>query len=139
MIGLRIKNTSWDYAKFEVLAHTFIDVSDNNQGFAVLNDCKYGHSVQDNSLEINLLRSPADVDKEADLGKNTFTYAYYPHAESLANSDVIQKAHALNQKLVIIESDFIPLESESSLFRLSNDKVILQTIKFAEASDDIIP
>lgn len=132
------KNTSWDWAKFEVLAHTFIDISDNNHGFAVLNDCKYGHSVQDNSLEINLLRSPADVHKEADLGTHTFTYAYYPHSNSLQNSVVIQKAHALNQKLVLLESDLIPAQDQDSLFNLSNDKVILQTIKYAEAGEDII-
>lgn len=132
------KNTSWDWAKFEVLAHSFIDISDNNHGFAVLNDCKYGHSVQDNSLEINLLRSPADVHKEADLGIHTFTYAYYPHSENLQNSDVIQKAHSLNQKLVLIESDLIPTQAESSLFNLSNDNIVLQTVKYAEEGDDVI-
>ncbi len=132
------KNTSWDYAKFEVLAHSFIDISDNNHGFAVLNDCKYGHSVQDDSLEINLLRSPADVDKEADLGKHTFTYAFYPHTGNIANSDVIQQAHSLNQKLVLLESDLIPQESQSSLFSLSNDGIILQTVKFSEVGNDII-
>ena len=132
------KNTSWDWAKFEVLAHTFIDVSDNYHGFAVLNNCKYGHSVQDNSIEINLLRSPADVHKEADLGKHNFTYCYYPHKENLQNSDVIQKAHALNQKLVLLESDLVPMQTADSLFELSNDRVILQTVKYAETGDDII-
>jgi alpha-mannosidase len=132
------KNTSWDWAKFEVLAHTFIDISDNNHGFAVLNDCKYGHSVQDNSLEINLLRSPADVHKEADLGKHSFTYAYYPHTNNLQNSDVINKAHALNQKLVILESDLIPEHTEYSLFELDNPAIIIQTVKYAEEGDDII-
>lgn len=132
------KNTSWDWAKFEVLAHTFIDVSDNDHGFAILNDCKYGHSVQDNSIELNLLRSPADVHKEADLGKHTFTYSYYPHKERLQNSDVMQKAHALNQKLLLLESDLVPAQASSSLFNLSNDRVILQTVKHAEEGDDII-
>ena len=132
------KNTSWDYAKFEVLAHTFIDVSDNNQGFAILNDCKYGHSVQDNSLEINLLRSPADVHKEADLGTHSFTYAYYPHTNNLENSNVIQQAHALNQKLVLLESDITPQASQISLFSCDNQAIIIQTVKYAESGDDVI-
>ena len=132
------KNTSWDWAKFEVLAHTFIDISDNNHGFAVLNNCKYGHSVQDNSLEINLLRSPADVHKEADLGKHNFTFAYYPHISNLQNSDVIQKAHSLNQKLVILESDLVPNTKEYSLFELDNPAIVLQTVKYAEEGEDII-
>ncbi len=132
------KNTSWDWAKFEVLAHSFIDISDQNHGFAILNDCKYGHSVQDNSLEVNLLRSPADVHKEADLGKHNFTYAYYPHNNSLANSNVIQHAHSLNQKLYLLESDIIPNNQEKSLFKTDNQAIVIQTIKYAEASNDII-
>ncbi len=132
------KNTSWDWAKFEVLAHTFIDLSDHNHGFAVLNDCKYGHSVQDNSLEINLLRSPADVDKEADLGLHTFTYAYYPHHKSLVESHVIQQAHSLNQKLLLLESDILPDHNQVSLFSTDTPAVIIQTVKYAEKGHDII-
>ncbi len=132
------KNTSWDWAKFEVLAHTFIDMSDNKHGFAILNDCKYGHSVQDNSMEINLLRSPADVHKEADLGQHTFTFAYYPHNNSLADSDVIQQAHSLNQKLYLLETDVIPQASQKSLFKIDNQALIAQTVKYSESGNDII-
>lgn len=132
------KNTSWDYAKFEVLAHTFIDLSEGDRGFAILNDCKYGHSVQDDSLEINLLRSPEDVDKEADLGQHSFTFAYYPHNQSLRESDVIQMAHNLNQKVQVFETDYLPNDIEKSLFNISNNKIIISTVKFAENNDDII-
>ncbi len=132
------KNTSWDWAKFEVLAHTFVDISDQTHGFAVLNDCKYGHSVQDNSLEINLLRSPADVHKEADLGQHTFTFAYYPHQESLFDSDVRQQAHALNQKLLMLETDITPTLAEKSFLTNDNNAIVISSIKYAENSDDII-
>ncbi|HPR18789.1 MAG TPA: glycoside hydrolase family 38 C-terminal domain-containing protein, partial [Candidatus Cloacimonadota bacterium] len=39
-------NTSWDAAKFEVSAHRFADLSQPDYGFALLNDCKYGHYVK---------------------------------------------------------------------------------------------
>ncbi len=84
------------------------------------------------------MRSPADVHKEADLGKHNFTYAYYPHNNSLANSNVIQHAHSLNQKLYLLESDIIPNNQEISLFKTDNQAIVIQTIKYAEASNDII-
>lgn len=132
------KNTSYEQAKFEVLAHRFIDISNENKGFAIINDCKYGHSVQDNSLEINLLRSPEDVDKEADLGTHSFTYAYYPHLLNLNSSDVIQTAQNLNQKIEVFETDIIPEKIAQSLFVVSNNHIIISTLKFAEDSDDTI-
>ena len=41
------KNTSWDVARFEVCAHKWMDVSEGNYGFSLMNDCKYGHSVDE--------------------------------------------------------------------------------------------
>ena len=40
-------NTSWDFAKFEVCVHKWMDVSEDGYGVSVLNDCKYGCSVRD--------------------------------------------------------------------------------------------
>lgn len=31
-------NTSWDFAKFEVCAHKWLDVSEDNYGVSILND-----------------------------------------------------------------------------------------------------
>ena len=38
-------NTSWDYARFEVCAHKWADLSDDSYGVSLLNDCKYGYSI----------------------------------------------------------------------------------------------
>ena len=35
-------NTSWDYARFEVVAHKWADMSEEGYGVSVLNNCKYG-------------------------------------------------------------------------------------------------
>ena len=53
------QNTSWDAAKHEVVGHRWADMSEYGFGVALLNDCKYGHSVtQRNVLSLSLLRSP---------------------------------------------------------------------------------
>uniref|UniRef100_A0A2K6KCA9 alpha-mannosidase n=1 Tax=Rhinopithecus bieti TaxID=61621 RepID=A0A2K6KCA9_RHIBE len=43
-------NTSWDWARFEVWAHRWMDLSEHGFGLALLNDCKYGASVRGSIL-----------------------------------------------------------------------------------------
>ncbi len=131
-------NTSWDAAKFEVAAHRFVDLSQPDYGFALLNDCKYGHYVKGNTLDLNLLRSPKDTDKEADQHQHTFTFAYYPHKGSLIKSDVLQQAHFLNSPLIIRPITELPEMKNMSYFQVIGDGVKIETIKPAEDGNGII-
>ncbi|KAL0601594.1 Alpha-mannosidase 2C1 [Plecturocebus cupreus] len=47
-------NTSWDWARFEVWAHRWMDLSEHGFGLALLNDCKYGASVRGSILSLSL-------------------------------------------------------------------------------------
>jgi alpha-mannosidase len=67
------RNTSWEQAMFEAVAHRFIDLGEPGFGVALLNDAKYGHSVRDNVLGMSLLRSPIYPDPLADEGEQSFT------------------------------------------------------------------
>jgi len=91
------RSTSWDMAKFEVAAHRYVDLSDADEGVALLNDCKYGYKLQDRTLDLNLLRSSSEPDPDADFGAHRFTYALLPHTGSLVESDVMAQAAMLNQ------------------------------------------
>ncbi len=90
------QNTSWEQAKFEVVAHRYADLSESTYGVAILNNCKYGHKVLDNVLDLNLLRSPVYPDPHADEGRHHFTYAILPHKGDLLSSTVMTEAAALN-------------------------------------------
>ena len=131
-------NTSWDAAKFEVAAHRFVDLSQPDYGFALLNDCKYGHFVKGNTLDLNLLRSPKDTDKEADQHKHSFTFAYYPHKGSLIESDALQQAHLLNSSLIIRPIAELPEKKHMSYFQVIGDGVKIETLKPAEDGNGII-
>ncbi|XP_031420687.1 alpha-mannosidase 2C1 isoform X2 [Clupea harengus] len=48
------RNTSWDWARFEVWGHRWADLSEHGFGVAVLNDCKYGYSCFQNTLTLSL-------------------------------------------------------------------------------------
>ncbi len=130
------RNTSWDMARFEVVGHRYADLSDSQYGVALLNDCKYGHKIYDNYLELNLLRSPNMPDPDADRGSHLFTYALLPHDKSWQESTVISEAHQLNQPVsslpgILGESLHFPVQ-------LSNETVILEVLKKAEKEDALI-
>src|SRR5215217_1198203 len=98
------RNTSWDAARFEMVAHRFADLSEPGYGVALLNDGKYGHSVRDNVLGISLLRSPVHPDPLADEGEHHFTYSLLPHEGDWTEAGVVQEAFALNSPLCVAES-----------------------------------
>ncbi|MFA6507062.1 MAG: glycoside hydrolase family 38 C-terminal domain-containing protein [Treponemataceae bacterium] len=90
-------NTGWDFAKFEFCAHRYVDVSDENYGAALLNDCKYGYSAREGVIGLTLLRSPLYPDPEADVGFHEFEYRLLPHRGSLISSSVMAEAALMNR------------------------------------------
>ncbi|HEX7000547.1 MAG TPA: alpha-mannosidase, partial [Trueperaceae bacterium] len=89
-------NTSWDWARFEVPAHRWADISEGGYGVALLNDCKYGYDVKDDVMRLTLLRSPVRPDPDADRGRHEFVYALLPHAGDWRAGDVVRHALDLN-------------------------------------------
>ena len=74
------RNTPRDYAMFEVAAHKWALLSDESRGFALLNDCKYGHDVTGHVLRLTLIKSSTAPDPNADQGCHQFTYSVLPMA-----------------------------------------------------------
>jgi alpha-mannosidase len=127
-------NTSWERAKFEVCAHKFADLSEGNYGVSILNDCKYGHDIHEGVITLSLLRSTSDPNPEADRGLNTFTYALYPHAGNLAESDTVRLAYDLNDPMVAIPAtgDSTTLPTTFSTLSVDRHNIICETVKAAE-------
>lgn len=129
------RNTSWDSARFETVAHRYVDLSDSGYGVALLNDCKYGHKVLDNLLDLNLLRAPTYPDPRADQGQHTFTYSLLPHTGTLVESSVMTEAACLNGPLLSFEG------YEGNLLvpcRIESTGVSLEVIKKAEKEDALV-
>ena len=130
------RNTEWDMAKFEVAAQRYVDISDNSYGAALLNDCKYGYKVHGNSLDLNLLRSPANPDPDADIHIHSFTYSFLPHCGSLTESSVMDEAAMLNNRALVFEG--FKIEKDLSPCRIEGTGVSLETVKKAEKGDWIV-
>lgn len=127
-------NTRWDYARFEVVAHKWADLSEEGYGVSILNDCKYGHSIKDNLMQITLLKSGKFPDREADMGEHVFTYALLPHTASPAEGNTIEESVRLNLPVHVEKGS----TQAFSAFTSSNRCVAFDAIKKAEDSDTLI-
>nr|XP_055133684.1 alpha-mannosidase 2C1 isoform X5 [Symphalangus syndactylus] len=126
-------NTSWDWARFEVWAHRWMDLSEHGFGLALLNDCKYGASVRGSILSLSLLRAPKAPDATADTGRHEFTYALMPHKGSFQDAGVIQAAYSLNFPLLALPAPSPAPATAWSAFSVSSPAVVLETVKQAES------
>jgi len=134
------RNHSWEKAQFEVPAQRWADLSEGNFGVSLLNDCKYGYDCRDNVLRLSLLRSPISPDPHADEGKHRFTYSLYPHAGDWRAAETVRRAAELNNPLRALRtsrhSGEIP--AQYSWIQIHQSNVVLDTVKKAEANDDVI-
>lgn len=152
------ENTSWDQARFEVPAQRFADLSRPDAGFAILNDCKYGHRIRGGDVELTLLRSPKSPDPGADIREHAFAFAYMPHGGERDRSAVLRAAHELNAPVVAMPVGSGAREStggagdraaatphrvpspsaDGSYFSVSSEAVKLEAIKPAEDGAGVV-
>ena len=136
------ENTSWDVAKFETCAHKWADISDNGYGMALMNDCKYGYSVVDDStIQLSLLRSGNSSSEEVnDQGEHIMSYSIIPHSGNYIDADIVKKAYAFNNPMLAkeINNSDGELAQSFSLIKTENKNIIIDTVKKAEDSENII-
>ncbi|MGA0305670.1 MAG: alpha-mannosidase, partial [bacterium] len=130
------RNTTWDMARFEVAAQKYVDLSDQQKGVALLNDCKYGHKLHENILDLHLLRAPTHPDPDADLGTHQFCYALYPHNNPFQQSDVIEQAQQLNQAPLSLQGK--PITPIQPPVIVESADVGLEVLKKAEKEDCLV-
>lgn len=133
------RNTSWDYARFEVPAQRWADISEGDYGVSLLNDCKYGYDTHDHVMRLSLLKAATSPDPEADQGEHRFTYSLYPHAGDWRQG-TLEQAGDLNLPLTAV---FEPghagdLPATWSLVSASSPNLIVDTVKKAEDEDGLV-
>jgi alpha-mannosidase len=137
------RNTSWDWARFEVPAQKWVDLSERDYGASLLNDGKYGHDIHDNVMRLTLLRGPTSPDPAADLGHHHFVYSLLPHSGGWDEGTVSQ-AYALNDPLIVWPVGPAsgpagqPGAQAFSFLAVDQPNVIIETIKQAEDGRGVI-
>jgi alpha-mannosidase len=134
------RDNSWEEAKFEVPALRWADLGNGTNGFAVINDSKYGYDDKDNVLRLTLLRSPVYPDPNADRGHHHFSYALYPHAGDWKTALTVRHGYEYNYKLnaIQVEPHTGKLPLEHSFVALNDKNVVLTAVKKAEDANGLI-
>ena len=135
------RNTSWDYARFEICAHRWIHVGEAGYGVAISNDSTYGHDVGRTSrgdggttttVRLSLLRGPLFPDPEADQGRHVNRVTIRPGA---GLGHAVEEGYRTNLavRTVAGERDVDPLVS------VSDPAVVVEAVKLADdGSGDVI-
>ena len=122
------QNTSWDAAKFEVCAQKWVDISEDGAGVAIIDNCKYGHRVFDNILDLTLLRSSMNPGVDADKGEHEFSYELFIHDGDLMK--VTDEAYRFNSRLP--KAVGTGTGSGQPFITVSAPSVIIESVKRAE-------
>lgn len=129
------RSKPYDKDRFEVCNHRYSALCDGAHGAAVLNDCKYGISMNGNALELTLLRASASPEMRADNRLHHFTYAFTAWEGGFMESDVVRQGYELNVQPVIGDGAVKTFSAAA----VDQANVILDTMKPAEdGSGDII-
>ncbi len=125
----------YDADRFEVSQHKWSALVEGNRGVGLLNDSKYGISVEGSTMALTLLKSALAPDMNADQGIQRFVYAIYPWQGNFFESPVIREAYELNAPQTCIQDRV----GEGWLFRVNAANIILETVKPAEdGSPDLV-
>lgn len=128
------KNNNFEKAMFEVVNHKYTDISEPGFGATLLNDCKYGISVNGTQAALSLLKGGTHPDSSADEGEHIFTYSFVTH-DGFNWENVIKPAYELNYPLRLVKGS-APLVTP--LVECDKKNVITETIKVAEDGDGLI-
>jgi alpha-mannosidase len=139
------RTNSWDKAQFEVPAMRWADLSGKGtdgkvHGLSVINDSKYGYDATGNVLRITLLRSAKWPDPEADMGRQHFHYALYPHARTWKDAETMRRGWEYNYPLVgvVTTAHAGSLPATHSFASIDEKNMVLTAVKKAEDADALI-
>lgn len=135
-------NTSWDWARFEVCAHKWADLSEEGYGVSLLNDCKYGHDIHGSNMRLTLIKCGTAPNPQADRERHHFTYALFPHMGTWRQGGTMQQAYNVNMPLYARLID-APQEGKWpaswSLCHVDAfEHVMVETVKQAEDQEGLI-
>ena len=128
------RSRAFEKDRYEVCNHRYSAFCDGAHGAAVLNDCKYGISMNQNRLELTLLRAAMSPVLRSDNGINKFTYAFTAWEGPFAQCDVVRQGYEMNVKPIIMDGAL-----DVSFIHIDQPNIVLDTVKVAEdGSGDII-
>ncbi|SPE60255.1 putative Alpha-mannosidase [Verrucomicrobia bacterium] len=109
-------------------------------GCLLLNDSKYGHSLDGSTLRLTLIRSSYDPDPLPEIGQHEIHAALQPWAKEMTVSEAIHIGQEFNHAVRVIGTDIHkgPLPAAGRFVQVQPDTVVLSAIKKAEDSSGVV-
>jgi alpha-mannosidase len=110
-------------------------------GCTLLNDSKYGHSLENSTLRLTLIRSSYEPDPLPEIGEHTIRMSIVPHGKVLPESTLIQLGAGFNHPLQVIGTDIhkgsLPAQSPA-IIESDSANIVVSSVKKAENDDAFI-
>ena len=124
----------------EYSAQKWVDLSTPGYGIALLNNARYGHDVEGNTVRMSVLRSPTEPAYNTDEGVHLIGYSLYPHSGGWREAGVMRRGYEFNYPLITLVEDNHPgdLPPSFSFLEVRPDNLIVEVLKRAYDSDEFI-
>lgn len=109
-------------------------------GVTLLQDCKYGHSMEANDLRMRVIRSSFDPDHAPEVCRQTVRYSLYFHDKTPTSATLTRLGAAWNHPLMVLPANLQAGEEPSSrsFARVETEGVVLTALKKPEDDDGLI-
>lgn len=128
------RNSETEQAMFEVVNHKYTDLSETQYGVSILNDCKYGISVEGGNMRLSLHKGGLRPDPRGDEGRHYMTYSFLPHNSGFSSQEVIKPAYMLNYPPIVSVGEY----KLNSLVNIGCENVIVEAIKPCEENQKAV-
>lgn len=123
------RNNSIEQAKFEVVNHKYTDLSEIRYGAAMLNDCKYGITVENGNMRLSLHKGGTHPDYLGDHdGLHKCTYSFLPHNCGFNSDAVIKPSYMLNVPVIVAKGEY----KTESLVNVDASNIFVEAVKPCE-------
>ena len=123
----------------EVPAHKWSDVYDGSNGFALINNSKYGYCYNDGELRLSLMRTGGWPDHFPNLGRFNVKYSIAPHAGDWKEGGILPEGESFNSPAIGMEPLSTSLEKvgrtapeEMNLISLDGKDIMMSAVKRSE-------
>jgi alpha-mannosidase len=109
-------------------------------GLLLLNDCKYGHSLDGNVLGVSLIRGTYDPDPQPEIGRHEMAFALQSVAADYPVSAAALAGRAFNHPLRVVGTGTHagPLPATGALLEVEPPNLVVLSIKKPEDPADAL-
>jgi alpha-mannosidase len=112
----------------------------NQAGCLLVNDCKYGHSLDGSTLRMTLIRSSYDPDPLPEIRSHEIHAGLRPFSGEMPVAEAVRLGRDFNHGLRMVGTDVHTgsLAVDATLIRTSPSSVVLGSVKKAEDDDALV-